>query len=240
MSRVSRPLTAGLFLCGIVLCQPATTGSAFEAADVHVSAPGTTQSGGFLPNGRLEFQAFSLLRLISLAYSVPGDRVFGGPPWLDTDRFDVTAKAPSAASQIVLRKMLQGLLAERFNLSVQEQEKPVPVFALTLSRRGVQKESSGTGEPECKSGNEENIRTFACQHMTIQGLAERLVGVAPGYFNLPVVDRTGLKGAYDFGSAICPADNFHRAPKAPRTRSSTPSKSNSASKWRTRLSRCRS
>src|SRR5256885_11756152 len=47
----------------------------FEAADVHVSAAGTTESGGFLPNGRLEFQSTTLLRLITLAYSVRSDQV---------------------------------------------------------------------------------------------------------------------------------------------------------------------
>jgi uncharacterized protein (TIGR03435 family) len=171
---------------------------AFEAADVHVSPPGSTESGGFLPNGRLEFRATSLLRLITLAYSVQAERVAGGPSWLDTDRFDVVAKASGNASAAAMRKMLQGLLAERFELAVRQEEQPLPAYVLTVLRRGTQKESSGTGEPECKRANEENLLTLTCRNITMESLVERLPMAAPAYFNLPVLDRTGLKGTYDF------------------------------------------
>jgi uncharacterized protein (TIGR03435 family) len=174
------------------------TAPQFEAADVHAAPAGAMESTGFLPNGRAEFHGVTLLRLITLAYSVPADRVVGGPSWLDTDRFDVVAKAASSASQAALRTMLKGLLAERFGLTIQNQEKPVPVLALVLAKRGAQKESSGQGDPTCKNGSEENVRTLSCQHTTLESLAERLPQVAPAYFNRPVVDRTGLKGAYDF------------------------------------------
>src|SRR5438105_1438822 len=154
--------TLGLMalLCGIAAAQPAQKPPEFEAADVHASAPGGTESGGFLTNGRVEFRSTSLLRLITIAYSVQADRVVGGPSWLDSDRFDVTAKAHSStASQAVLRTMLQGLLAERFQLSLKHEERPMPVFALVPGKRGVNKESSGPGDPECKGGVQDNVRT---------------------------------------------------------------------------------
>ena len=184
--------------CGLALGQAAPTAPVFEAADVHVSPDGTTESGGFLPNGRTEFRATTLLRLITLAYSVQADLVVGGPSWLDTDRFDVIAKAASSTSQLAQRTALQGLLAERFNLSIQRQEKPQPVYALVMGKHNPPKESSGSGDPECKTSSEENTRTLTCHKTTLAGLAERLPMVAPGYFNHPVVDRTGLKGAFDF------------------------------------------
>src|SRR5258708_3555190 len=94
----------------------------FEAADVHVSTGGSSsESGGFLPNGRLEFRATTLLRLISQAYSVPSDRVVGGPNWLDTARYDVVAKAASSVNQEALKRKLQGLLEERFALKVKRE-----------------------------------------------------------------------------------------------------------------------
>jgi uncharacterized protein (TIGR03435 family) len=191
MRRAFQTLGPLFILCGLAFGQ-------FEAADIHVSPPDTTESGGFLPNGRLEFRGTTLLRLISLAYSVPNDRVTGGPSWLDSDRFDVVAKAGSAAPEIAMRNLMKTLLAERFGLSVREEEKPVPVFVLVLVKGGAAKESSGSGDPDCKGGMEEGVRSYACQHVTMQGLAERLPMVAPGYFNLPVIDRTGLKGQYDF------------------------------------------
>jgi len=186
-----------VFLSKMGIGQLAPSKPIFEAAEVHVSPAGTTESGAFLPAGRLEFRGSTLLRLISLAYSVPADRVAGGPPWIDTDRFDVIAKAPAAASQATLRIMLQNLLAERFELSVQQQEKPTAVYALVLGKRGPGKESGG-GDSECKITTEENLRVYTCRNVSMSSLAERLLLAAPAYFNRPVVDRTGLKGSYDF------------------------------------------
>src|SRR6185369_10793613 len=90
----------------------------FEAADVHVSAPNASGDGGFLPGGRIEFRGVTLLLLISVAYSVPPEQVDGGPSWIDTDKFDVTAAGPAGASSaIALRSMLQNLLTDRFGLA---------------------------------------------------------------------------------------------------------------------------
>jgi uncharacterized protein (TIGR03435 family) len=170
---------------------------AFEAADVHVSAAGATESGGFLPAGRLEYNATTLLQLISLAYSVPPERISGGPSWLDTDRFDVVAKGPSSAARPALLSMLRTLLEERFDLSVKSEDKTVPVYALVPGKGPAPKESKAA-EPGCKRANEDNVLTLTCQHMTMASLAESLRMVAPAYFTRPVVDRTGLEGAYDF------------------------------------------
>jgi len=168
----------------------------FEAADVHASPDGASESGGYLPGGRLEFRATTLLHLISQAYSLPQDRIAGGPPWIDSDRFDVVAKAPGAANEAAMRTMLQALLAERFHLVVRQEEKPMPVWAL-VPGKGSRKEAK-EGQPDCKRTNEENVLVLACHNITIAGLAERLPMTAPGYFGMPVVDRTGLKAAYDF------------------------------------------
>jgi uncharacterized protein (TIGR03435 family) len=182
------------FACGLASGQPA-----FEAADVHVSPPGATESGGFLPGGRVEFRATTLLRLIGVAYSVPPDRVSGGPSWIDTDRFDLIAIAPAGASQIALRTMLQNLLADRLGLSVQTEEKPQPVYILTMGKRGPPKESAKPGDPDCKRTTEENLLTLTCHNMSMAALAESLPGAAPAYFSgRAVLDRTGLEGVYDF------------------------------------------
>jgi uncharacterized protein (TIGR03435 family) len=133
-----------LILCsGFSLC--AQVPPSFEAADLHLSAPGTSESGGFLPNGRTEFRGVSLLRLITTAYSLPPDRVFGGPSWLETERFDVVAKAAENAPPAAMRTMLQTLLAERLNLSVKLGDMPQPVYVL-MPDKGPQKESTGTGD----------------------------------------------------------------------------------------------
>jgi uncharacterized protein (TIGR03435 family) len=170
----------------------------FEAADVHVSPPGATQSEAFLANARVEFRATTLLRLISQAYIVPPERVAGGPSWIDTDKFDVTAQGPAHASQFALRGMLQSLLAERLALVIERQEKPIPAFVFTVAKPGVIKPHEPTGDPECNRTQEDNASTFTCRNITIASFVDRIAQTAPGYFSLPAVDQTGLAGAYDF------------------------------------------
>ena len=204
MSNVFKTLGPLMLLCVVARAQSAPAAPQFEAADVHVSPAGASQSGAFLPGGRIEFRATTLLSLIATAYSVPANRVAGGPSWIDTDRFDVIAKAASGASQIGLRNMLQGLLAERFGLTVKNEEKPLEVFALMPLKSGVAKRSDGKGDPDCKTRVEEGVRVIDCHNVTMASLAERLPLMANGYFSKPVVDRTGFKDAYDFTLQFLP------------------------------------
>jgi uncharacterized protein (TIGR03435 family) len=181
-----------------VACGLAAAQAKFEVADVHVSLPDTNTSGGYLPTGRAEFHGLTLLQLISNAYSVPADLIVGGPAWIATEKFDVVAKAPDKAATGALQSMMQALLAERFGLEVKREEKPMPVFALVVKKPGVLKESSSSGEPDCKRNVEDGTITFACRKQSMANLAAALRMVAGGYFDKPVVDRTGLTGDYDF------------------------------------------
>lgn len=191
---MKRPLVAVSLLT--LLATPALA-QTFEAADVHPSAPDATTSGALLPGGRLEFRATTLLRLISFAWNIPPDRIAGGPSWLDTAQFDVLAKSPASAGRAEQLVMLQNLLGERFDLAVKSEEKPVPVFALVNGKGRTPKESAADTEPGCKRSTEGGA-TLTCRHTTMDSLAETLPMVAPGYFTRTVVNRTDLKGAYDF------------------------------------------
>ena len=108
----------------------------FESADVHpVASSGLApdfRSGGVLRAGRYEVRSATMVDLITLAYGVDSDRVLGGPRWLDTDRFDVIAKAPAGATPDAAKLMLQALLAGRFALTVHADNKPVAVYALSM------------------------------------------------------------------------------------------------------------
>jgi uncharacterized protein (TIGR03435 family) len=177
----------------------------FEVADVGASAPGTTESGGTLPDG-VEFRATTLLQLIAFAHSVPVDRIAGGPSWLDTDRFDVLAKASRPMRGPALRFMLQTLLEERFAVRIVQGEKTVPAYVLTVDRPGRLKDAVGDGISECDLGDEDGVRTLTCRNTTIGELVESLPEFAPAWFHLPIVDRTGLTGDYDFTLRYAPGN----------------------------------
>jgi uncharacterized protein (TIGR03435 family) len=199
MNRAVSTLFLSILTAAFAFGQPTTPPPAFDGADVHVSPLNAKQRGGMSPDGRLELRGSTMLDLITFAYGVEPDKVIGGPVWLDKDRFDVIAKSKSVGSQDVLKEMLQALLADRFKLATHAEERPFPAFALVATPyRGPQlKASSGSGAADCTRGTVDGLIHLDCHNITIAALAERLPNSAPNYFNLPVVDRTGITGSFD-------------------------------------------
>jgi len=201
---MKRTCASTILLSGLLstaaLCQPTATTPVFEMADVHVAPPGeATRGGGFIPGGRFEVRGATMLSLISMAYGMYGDdKIQGGPGWLDTDKFDIIAKVPAGTPETAFQPMLQGLLADRFKLAVHNDTKPLPVYALIAGKRPLIKKSSGTGDPQCKSDRADGFITLTCTNMTVERFAQRLNYAANGYFNHPLLDKTGLTGTYDF------------------------------------------
>src|SRR5580704_5255343 len=117
----------GLLATGVIVLVPAAvfgqaadTPPAFDLADVHVSPHVTNpyMRGGVLRGGRFDVRTASMVDLISFAYGIDAVKVQGGPSWLDTDRFEITAKAPAKTPPETVKLMLQTLLADRFGLKV--------------------------------------------------------------------------------------------------------------------------
>jgi uncharacterized protein (TIGR03435 family) len=180
--------------------QPTEKPPAFTAAEIHASKPGTTDGGsGFMPTGQFFARGETLLGLISNAYGVENEMVSGGPAWLDLDRFDISTKAPVGTPEDTGRLMLQAMLAERFKLAIHREERPLPVYALAVGKRGAKlKDSEGDGTLNCKGdggGPGTTLFTLTCQHATMKFLAQQVRGM--GFLDRPVVDLTGLTGAYD-------------------------------------------
>jgi uncharacterized protein (TIGR03435 family) len=208
MKRILPGVALAAFFSGAGMGQDAQTPPpAFDLADVHVSARVTNpyMRGGALRGSRYEVRTASLVELISRAYSVEPVKVQGGPSWLDTDRFDIVAKAPANTPPETVKLMLQTLLADRFKLKVHQDTKPMPVFVLSLGKgKPKLKESEGDGPAGCR-GVPQNpqpgtipYNVVACHNRTMEQLAEDLHNMAGAYLPDLVVDQTGLKGSWDF------------------------------------------
>jgi uncharacterized protein (TIGR03435 family) len=172
--------------------QQASAPTEFEAAEVRVnnSVQQPVQIN-FLPGGQLSMRNMPMKELVVQAYKV-GD-VTGGPSWLDSDRFDILAKAPPNTPADTVRLMLQSLLVERFKLAVHRDQKTMPVYAMVPAKGGFKLQAAaGSGQPRCGPGQgAEGLSHLVC--------ADALPSkIAPSYIDRPVVDLTDLKGAYDF------------------------------------------
>lgn len=142
------------------------------------------------PGGRFAARGYTLVLLIQRAYGVMDWNVTGGPDWIRTDRFDVTAKAAVGnLTEAQLQPMLQHLLAERFKLNLHRDTREMAGYALEVAK----------GVPKLKSTASENRDSFRMtgSSLTVQGI--RMPDFArflAGKLGLAGIDQTGLTGIY--------------------------------------------
>jgi uncharacterized protein (TIGR03435 family) len=187
----------------------------FEVADIRPMQPGAPyQPDRYLPGGQVEMHGWTANRLIKLAYNLDDDEIVGAPKWFSSDRFDIVAKTSLTRDDLQVARaangmtnrppmmyaeMLQKLLAQTFKLAVHSEVRPIPVYVLTVADRGVRlKESSPSSRTLCTDTTDVGgLETYTCQNITLAQFAPNLHATAPFYFVHPMVDLTGLKGAYD-------------------------------------------
>jgi uncharacterized protein (TIGR03435 family) len=116
----------------------------FEVASVKPAAPPAGRGGlmnilrggpGTSDPGRIAYSNWTLKSLVMRAYSLRPDQ-FDGPDWLNSVKFDITATIPEGATSDDVKRMLQGLLAERFHLTVHHESRELPIYELTVAKSG--------------------------------------------------------------------------------------------------------
>jgi uncharacterized protein (TIGR03435 family) len=168
----------------------------FGVASVKRSLTGANGGSISRSGGRITIDNVSLRECIQFAYRIATGREFelSGPGWLDTENFDIVATFPAETSSDRIRDMLRTLLTERFALRTHTETRKLESYALVVGKRGPKLSAESTAA--------DGAFIFGEDHMTARGislasLADRLSGPV---FKLdrPVVDMTGIKGAYDF------------------------------------------
>ena len=167
-----RTLTGVSFIAAVFMvaplaafCQAGADKASFDIADVHVSPRADwvktqthSMQGGYLSGDRYELRRATMLDMIKTAYNVDADKIYGGPSWLDYDRFEVVAKTKPGTSPETLRVMLQTLLAERFGLNVKPGTQPVAGYTLSKGKGELKLKPGGTiGDIGCRSGTSFSI-----------------------------------------------------------------------------------
>jgi uncharacterized protein (TIGR03435 family) len=206
----------------------------FDVAEIKPSVAATGPGGARpeIKNGRVYLPGITLKNLISVAWDINGDDMMANAPkWLDSERFDVIAKAPAGVaigdltpSRTVvpvnieaLRPMLRALLVDRFQMKVHMEDRPVAAYTLVAAKPKLKqadpnsrtKWQEGTvTDSKDKNANPSLGRLVTCQNVTMAQFAELLPGIAPGYLHTQVLDATGLPGGWDFTFSFSPAGLF--------------------------------
>jgi len=209
-------------LASCALFSQSASPTAFEVTSVKLSTPDERTIGLFTyTGGRITATNYTLEMLIEEAYSVQRFQISGGPRWIGNDRYSIVAKPPesskSSKSMPPYEKappneeqllMLQALLADRFHLQFHREMKEGPVYLLTAGNKELKLKPAKSaddfpwvGRPG--GGGTVSGNGIAGTNASMQFLATRLTG----YLRRPVLDRTGLKGAFDFQFEYAADDN---------------------------------
>ena len=157
--------------------------------------------------------------LISLAW---GEfRISGGPAWLNSDRYDLTAKAPDAVpNQERFLAMLRNLLEDRFQLKSHREQREQTEYALTVAKSGPK--LPAPKEAACPA--ESAPAPIPCGRLSWGGgrlygrrsPMSMLVFVLSQALAHKVIDETGLAGPYDMDLRWTPESALNQAaPDAP-------------------------
>jgi len=201
---------------------PSTSSSAvgptFEVALIKPNKSGATNgSAGPQPGGRWVMVNAPVARLIRAAYPGPTSQVIGAPAWVNSDRYDIAAKAEGEVTVGQMEAMLRALLADRFKLVVRVESREQEVYALALARTDRRlgpelrlatldcaqfvelRPASGSnlppranGAPPC--GLSADGRKLYSGGLTMAQLARNISSAA----GRVVIDKTGLNGYYEF------------------------------------------
>ena len=184
-----------LILLAAIAVAPGQSSSQFDIVSIKPSAPDAHNNFMIrsFPGGTLRMAGVPLRMMIMDAYRVKVFQVSGGPDWVRTERWDVEAKADGFPGRIPRDQedaMAKAMLADRFQLRVHSSTRKMRVYALEVDRSG--------SKLKPHTGQDREFRGGYGSLMVKQGTVESLADAISRDLGRVVLDRTGLKGDYDY------------------------------------------
>jgi uncharacterized protein (TIGR03435 family) len=235
LSVVIFPLVIGMVHASPRAAQSQNVGLRFEAATIKVNNLGANQppGGDFAaqPGGRLHVRNNPMANVIRNAYGVTQPFfLIGGPDWIDSERYDMEARAEGNPSRDQMMGMLQSILEDRLKLKVHRETREVPVYDLTIAKGGPKLTAFTEGScvtldpnnppPPLPPGQQPRD---GCGNNRISGglwTASKvemgsLTGAISRIVRRKVIDKTGLTGLFNVRMELPPDPLNATDPTAP-------------------------
>ena len=198
-------------------CEDLPKPLAFEVASITPCPPGTPapamEHAGIAdftsPGGRFRATATTLKFLLEWAYGIQPSQHSGGPSWIDTDRYDVVAKAEGSANDAQIKLMVQTLLADRFQLKLHHQSKELSAYVVSVGKTAPKlvpakaEETSSLRMAPLTVPNQKTSYRIVFTRFTLQQLCD----IFARQMDAVIVNQTGLDGEYDFTLDLTPDES---------------------------------
>jgi uncharacterized protein (TIGR03435 family) len=187
--------------------KPSAARPQFEVASVKRNNSGSQDASLRGGVGRYSATNAPLSMLIQVAYRVQDFQIIGAPGWINSERYDIEAKAEGYLDNDQrTAPMIQALIEERFKAAVHGETRDLPVYFLTVSKGGSKLTASQciTRDPNAPIPPNQPRASF-CGFVTfsngfIKSTGARLQSMTDylsGILKRKVLDRTGLAGQFD-------------------------------------------
>ncbi len=145
----------------------------------------------------------SLSDCVQWAYDAAPFQISGAP--LSAETYDILAKTETPVPVSQLRLMLQNILATRFKLALHRETRMLPVYEMVVAKGGpkLQAAVGDTSMHAAESLPRVRNDSFVFSDVSMPEFARMLAQLRG--IDLPVVDRTGLSGAFDIVLKSAPA-----------------------------------
>jgi uncharacterized protein (TIGR03435 family) len=138
IAAIAGPVAVGILTGPRLAAQvvpPPANAATFEVASIKPNdGSGGGRMGGRGTPNRLDMTNIPLRRLIRQAYNIHESQIIGGPDWIGTQGFDLSATIAGTATPETRRMMMQTLLRDRFKLTFHAERRDMPVYALIVAR----------------------------------------------------------------------------------------------------------
>jgi uncharacterized protein (TIGR03435 family) len=178
----------------------------FVNATIKPSNPKDSSRGFAIQFGHLAIANITLSDLFSLAYAINPKQIVGAPAWIYTDKFDIAAQVNAAGmpNDQQLQSMLRKLLADRFHVNHHHETRELAVYALSAAGSGPKLVRSAADPKQSPNLLLQAPGKLKVGNGSIQNLTTLMQSVV---LDRPVLDRTGIKGRYDFTLNWTPDDS---------------------------------
>ncbi len=239
IAALAMPIIVGMMRAPVTRAQSASAPTAkFEVTSVKPckdSAPDAGRKGGggggpAASPGRLALPCRTTMDLIRAAYVQFANGKFnpvrrhvqieGGPSWIDSDRYQIEAKAEGAPGGEMMRgALLQALLEDRFKLKIRRETREVPVYALSVGKVVPKLQAAKEGgcipldmnhpPPPPEPGKPfpwlcgllgRRPDAIEIHHTTMENLSEQFSIL----LDRDVINKTGIAGLFDIRVEVTP------------------------------------
>jgi uncharacterized protein (TIGR03435 family) len=203
--------------------QPAVKTFSYEVVSIKPHKP-SNDSSWRTTDDDFSAQGMTVRALVKDAYGlITDDQLTGLPEWATTDQFDIHAKMDADTSDALKKlsekergrqyeNMLQGMLADRFQLKAHRETKVIPVYALVAAKGGAKLKETAPNVPMGYGINSSSSGSTMSGHG--MDMTTLIYGLS-GDVGRVIIDQTGLTGKYDMDLKWSSEENQNADDSAP-------------------------